>query len=60
MAVDRRLLKLHEPLRRCSAPPPGCVVTMVARVTPAFGVGIRDIPALDRGAGIPGGRLRAC
>lgn len=57
MAVDRRLLKLHEALRRCSAQPPGRIVTMVARVTPAFGVGIRDLPALDRGAGIPGGTV---
>ena len=56
MAADRRLLKLHEALRRCSAPP-NRVVTMVARVTPALGVGIRDLPALDRGAGIPGGRV---
>lgn len=57
MAADRRLLKLHEALRRCSAQPPNRVVTMVARVTPAPGVGIRDLPALDRGAGIPGGRV---
>ena len=57
MAVDRRLLKLHEALRRCSGQPPGRIVTMVARVTPALGVGIRDLPALDRGAGIPGGRV---
>ena len=56
MAADRRLLKLHEALRRCSAPP-NRVVTMVARVTPVLGVGIRDLPALDRGAGIPGGRV---
>ena len=56
MAADRRLLKLHEALRRCSAPP-SRVVTMVARVTPALAVGIRDLPALDRGAGIPGGRV---
>ncbi|HKH66104.1 MAG TPA: hypothetical protein VKA75_01930, partial [Reyranella sp.] len=56
MAVDRRLLKLHEALRRCSAPP-NRVVTMVARVTPALAVVIRDLPALDRGAGIPGGRV---
>ena len=57
MAVDRRLLKLQEALRRCSAQPPGRIVTMVARVTPALGVGIRDLPALDRGAGIPGGTV---
>jgi hypothetical protein len=56
MAADRRLLKLHEALRRCSVPP-NRVVTMVARVTPALGVGIRDLPALDRGAKIPGGRV---
>lgn len=57
MAADRRLLKLHEALRRCSAPPPGRIVTMVARVAPAPGVAIRDLPALDRGARIPGGRV---
>ena len=57
MAVDRRLLKLQEALRRCSAPPPGRIVTMVARVTPALGVGIRDLPALDSGARMPGGRV---
>ena len=57
MAADRRLLKLHEALRRCSAQPPNRIVTMVARVTPALGVGIRDLPALDHGAGIPGGRV---
>jgi hypothetical protein len=60
MAVDRRLLKLHEALRRCSSRPPNrivTIVTMVARVTPALGVGIRDLPALDRGARIPGGRV---
>jgi hypothetical protein len=56
MAVDRRLLRLHEALRRCS-PPSGRIVTMVARVTPGFGVGIRDLPALDSGARIPGGRV---
>ena len=43
MAADRRLLKLQEALRRCSTPP-GRVVTMVARITPAPGVGIRDLP----------------
>src|SRR5262245_20589374 len=57
MAVDRRLLKLHEALGRCSSRPSNRIVTMVARVTPAFGVGIRDLPALDRGAKIPGGRV---
>ena len=57
MAVDRRLLKLQEALRRCSAQPPNRIVTMVARVTPALGVGIRDLPALDRGAGIAGGTV---
>src|SRR5215204_1058389 len=56
MAADRRLLKLHEALRRCSAPS-NRVVTMVARVTPALAVGIRDLPALDRGARIPGGTV---
>ncbi|HZX83771.1 MAG TPA: hypothetical protein VFF19_09425 [Reyranella sp.] len=56
MAADRRLLKLHEALRRCSAPP-NRVVTMVARVAPALAVGIRDLPALDRGARIAGGRV---
>ena len=40
MAVDRRLLKLHGALRRCSLRPPNRIVTMVARVTPALGVGI--------------------
>jgi hypothetical protein len=58
MAVDRRLIKLHEALRRCSAQSPNRVVIMVARVAPAFGVGIRDLPALDRGVGIPGGTAR--
>ena len=48
MAVDRRLLMLHEALRRCSPRPSNRTVIMVARVTPAFGVGIRDLPALDR------------
>ena len=57
MAVDRRLVMLHEALRRCSAQPPGRIVTMVARVTPALGVGVRDLPALDRRAGIPGGTV---
>jgi hypothetical protein len=58
MAVDRRLLKLQEALRRCSAQPPNRIVTMVARVvTPALGVGIRDLPALDGGAGIAGGTV---
>jgi hypothetical protein len=57
MAVDRRLPRLQEALRRCSAQPLGRIVTMVARVTPALGVGIRDLPALDRGAGIPGGTV---
>ncbi|MBL6614707.1 MAG: hypothetical protein ISP49_04525 [Reyranella sp.] len=33
------------------------MVTMVARVTPAPGVGIRDLPALDPGAGIAGGTV---
>src|SRR5689334_20095594 len=57
MAADRRLVRLHEALRRCSAQPANRVVTMVARVTPALGVGVRDLPALDPGAGIPGGRV---
>lgn len=57
MAADRRLVRLHEALRRCPAQPANRVVTMVARVTPALGVGIRDLPALDRGAGIPGGTV---
>ena len=57
MAVDRRLLMLHEALRRGSPRPPGRVVVMAARVTPAFGVGIRELPALDTGVGIPGGRV---
>ena len=68
MAVDRRLLKLHEALRRCSSRPPNRIVTMVARVTPALEVGIRDLPALDRSAdtgrtGVPtwigGARLKS-
>lgn len=57
MAADRRLVRLHEALRRCPAQPANRVVTMVARVTPALGVGIRDLPALDRGAAIPGGTV---
>jgi hypothetical protein len=57
MAVDRRLLKLQGALRRCSTQPPNRIVTMVARVTPGLGVGIRDLPALDSGAGIAGGTV---
>lgn len=57
MAVDRRLLGLHDALRRCSPRPSNRTVIMVARVTPALGVGIRDLPALDRGARISGGRV---
>jgi hypothetical protein len=44
MAVDRRLLGLHDALRRCSPRPSNRTVIMVARVTPALGVGIRDLP----------------
>jgi hypothetical protein len=57
MAVDRRLVMLQEALRRCSPRPSNRIVTMVARVTPATGVGIRDLPALDRGAKVSGGRV---
>jgi hypothetical protein len=57
MAVDRRLLMLNQALRRSTPRPAGRVVVMATRVTPAFGVGIRELPALDRGAGIPGGRV---
>lgn len=57
MAADRRLLRLQEALRRCPAQPANRIVTMVARVAPAVGVGIRDLPALDTGAGIAGGTV---
>lgn len=57
MAADRRLLRLQEALRRCPAQPANRIVTMVARVTTAAGVGLRDLPALDPGAGIAGGTV---
>ena len=57
MVADRRLLKLHDALRRCPAQPPNRIVTMVARITPASGAGIRDLPALDPGAKVAGGQV---
>jgi hypothetical protein len=57
MAIDRRLLMLQQALRRSSPPPSGRVVVMAARVTPASGVGIRELAALDPGARIAGGRV---
>jgi hypothetical protein len=57
MSVDRRLLMLHQALRRSTPRPSGRIVVMAARVTPAFGIGTRELAALDRGAGVPGGRV---
>jgi hypothetical protein len=37
--------------------PDGRTVVMAARVTPAVGVGLRELPALDQGAKVPGGRI---
>jgi hypothetical protein len=58
MAVHHRLLTLHEALGRCSSRPANRKVVMVARVTPAFDIANLELPALDRGAGILGGRVR--
>lgn len=57
MAVHHRLLRLHEALGRCSPRPANRKVVMVATVTPAFEVDNLELPALDPGAGIPGGRV---
>ena len=57
VAIDRRLVMLNEVLRRTAPPPPGRVVVMAARITPTFGVGPREFPALDTGARVPAGRV---
>jgi hypothetical protein len=56
--VHHRLLTLHEALGQCSSRPANRMVVMVARVTPAFDVENLELPALDRGAVILGGRVR--
>jgi hypothetical protein len=56
MAVDHRLGMLREAMQR-AAVPDGRTVVMAARVTPAFGIGVRELRALDDGAKVPGGRV---
>jgi len=57
MATDPRLVILNEALGRASTLPAGRHVKMVARVTPTFGAVACDLPALDPGARVAGGRL---
>jgi hypothetical protein len=56
MQIHRRLEMLRQAMGRAIVPD-GRSVVMAARVTPALGVGVRELSALDPGAKIPGGRI---
>ena len=56
MQIHSRLKMLRQAVG-CAMVPNGRTVVMVARVTPAFDVGLRGLSALDQGAKVPGGRI---
>lgn len=56
MAVHHRLEMLSDAMRRADVPA-GRTVVMAARLSPAVGIGTRDLRPLDDGARVGGGRI---